>query len=230
MSANIERLESLPPEVDSAASLLQQLAVLGVQPGGVCEDSRQLRPGDLFVAWPGAQADGRRYITDAIARGACAVLWERGGDFVWNDAWRVPQLPVSGLRMLCGPLAHAVLGQPTERLSLIAVTGTNGKTTITQWLSRTHPQSCAVIGTLGSGFPGQLHDAGLTTPTATALGRQLRDFADAGAQACALEASSIGIAEGRLESGIGITTSISATGISRATLSARYSPMRRRVS
>ena len=199
MSANIERLESLPPEAGSAASLLQQLAALGVQPGGVCEDSRQLRPGDLFVAWPGAQADGRRYIADAIARGACAVLWERGGDFVWNDAWRVPQLPVSGLRMLCGPLAHAVLGQPTERLSLIAVTGTNGKTTITQWLSRTHPQSCAVIGTLGSGFPGQLHDAGLTTPTATALGRALRDFADAGAQACALEASSIGIAEGRLD-------------------------------
>ena len=114
-------------------------------------DTRTLQPGDLFVAWPGAQADGRRYIADAIARGACAVLWERGGDFVWNDAWRVPQLSVSGLRLLCGPLAHAVLGQPTERLSLIAVTGTNGKTTITQWLSRTHPQSCAVIGTLGSG-------------------------------------------------------------------------------
>ena len=180
-------------------AVLQGLATLGVIPDGVCDDSRLVRPGDLFLAYPGEKSDGRRFIADALARGACAVLWAPDGGFVWDASWQAPNLPVDGLRALSGPLANAVFGQPGEHLSLIAVTGTNGKTTITQWLAQTHPQSCAVIGTLGSGFSGQLADAGLTTPTATALVRHLREFADAGARACALEASSIGINEGRLD-------------------------------
>ena len=102
---------------------------MGVQPGGVADDSRQVRPGDLFVAYPGDLADGRRYIADAIARGACAVLWEAGGDFVWNPDWKIANLSATRLRALAGPLAHALFGRPSERLSLIAITGTNGKTT-----------------------------------------------------------------------------------------------------
>jgi UDP-N-acetylmuramyl-tripeptide synthetase len=183
----------------SAAMLIEQLAALGVQPTGVADDSRQLQPGELFVAYPGDLSDGRRHIGEAIARGACAVLWEAGGDFVWNDDWAVANLPAAGLRQLCGPLAHALFGQPSERLSLIAVTGTNGKTTISQWLARTHPRCCAIIGTLGAGFPEALQDTGLTTPEATTLTRYLARFAAAGAQACALEASSVGIEEGRLD-------------------------------
>ena len=70
-----------------AVVLLRQLDALGVQPSGVTEDSRHVRRGDLFVAYPGAQTDGRRYIADAIARGASAVLWEADGDFVWNAEW-----------------------------------------------------------------------------------------------------------------------------------------------
>ena len=181
------------------AELLQSLAALGVQPGGVADDSRQVRPGDLFVAYPGDLADGRAYIADAIARGACAVLWQPGGGFVWDAAWPVPNLAGDNLRALCGPLAHSVCGWPCERLSLIAITGTNGKTTISQWLGQVHPQRCAIIGTLGAGFAGQLAPTGFTTPEATTLTRYLTRFADEGAQACALEASSIGIEEGRLD-------------------------------
>ena len=187
----------------TAAATLAQLAALGVQPSGVCDDSRQLTAGDLFLAYPGDLADGRRYIAEAIASGAAAVLWEAGRstavDFAWSSDWQIANFPVHNLRPLRGPLAHAVHGRPSERLSLVAVTGTNGKTTVTQWLAACHPRCCAVIGTLGAGLPGQMVDTGFTTPEATTLMRYLARFADDEAQACALEASSIGIAEGRLD-------------------------------
>ena len=182
-----------------ARDVLRRLGAMGVQATGVSDDSRKVRRGDLFMAYPGGLADGRRFIDDAVARGAAAVLWEQRTDFHWNPAWTVANLPGEGLRQLCGPLAHAVYQQPSERMSVIAITGTNGKTTISQWLGRAHPRSCAVIGTLGAGFVDALDDTGLTTPEATTLARYLADFASAGAQACALEASSIGIEEGRID-------------------------------
>jgi len=183
----------------TAIDILEKLAELGVQPSGVADDSRQVRRGDVFVAYPGDPAKSRRYIADAIARGATAVLWEERADFSWDPEWRVTNLAQSGLRQLCGPLAHRVFAQPSERLSLIAITGTNGKTTISQWLGRTHPRRCAIVGTLGAGFAEQLMETGFTTPEAATLARYLAEFAAAEAQACALEASSIGIEESRLE-------------------------------
>lgn len=178
--------------------LLDRLGELGVQPTGVADDSRQVVPGDLFLAYPGDLADGRKYIADALARGAVAVLWQPGGDFSWNPAWTAANLAVEALRQLAGPLAHAVYGHPSESLSLIAITGTNGKTTISQCLARAYPKPCAVIGTLGAGFPGSLVDTGFTTPEATTLMRYLAVFRAQNAAACALEASSIGIEEGRM--------------------------------
>ncbi len=178
--------------------LLDRLAALGVQPTGAADDSRQVQPGDLFIAYPGDLADGRRYIGDAIARGAVAVLWQAGGDFAWDAAWPVPNLAGENLRSLAGPIAHELFGRPSEALSLVAVTGTNGKTTVSQWIARAHPQPCAIVGTLGAGFPGELADTGFTTPEATTLMGWLADFRRRGARACALEASSIGIEEGRM--------------------------------
>ena len=189
------------PELErehAARELLARLAALGVEPTGVADDSRQVRPGDLYLAYPGDLADGRRYIGDAIARGAQAVFWQPSGDFAWNPAWTVTSLAVAALRPLAGPLAHAVHGHPSEGLSLIAITGTNGKTTVSQCLARAYPKPCAVIGTLGAGFPDQLQATGFTTPEATTLMRCLADFRQARAAACALEASSIGIEEGRM--------------------------------
>ncbi|MGE5490516.1 MAG: UDP-N-acetylmuramoyl-L-alanyl-D-glutamate--2,6-diaminopimelate ligase [Actinomycetota bacterium] len=184
--------------MSTVRQILDRFAALGVQPTGVADDSRQVRPGDLFVAYPGDLADGRRYIADAVAKGACAVLWQPGNDFAWDSAWRVPQVAADGLRPLAGPLAHEVCGFPTEHLSLVAVTGTNGKTTISQWVGRAHPKKCAIVGTLGAGFPGEMTDTGFTTPEATTLMRWLQEFRSQGAEACALEASSIGIEEGRM--------------------------------
>lgn len=190
---------STPALLHAPLVVLQQLAALGVQPGGVADDSRQVRRGDLFLAYPGDLTDGRRHIADAIARGAAAVLWEESAGFAWNPEWRIANLPASDLRALCGPLAHAVCGRPSERLSLVGITGTNGKTTVSQWLAGTHPRRCAVIGTLGAGLPGQLADTGFTTPEATTLARYLSEFVADEVQACALEVSSIGIEEGRLD-------------------------------
>ena len=136
--------------------LLRELAAQGVQASGVADDSRHVRPGDLFIAFPGDFADGRQYIGDAIARGAAAVIWQTGDGFTWRPDWRLPNFAAPAARPLCGPLAHAVLGYPSERLSLIALTGTNGKTSISQWLARLHPRRCAAIGTLGAGVPGRL--------------------------------------------------------------------------
>ncbi len=171
---------------------------LGVEPTGATDDSRQVRPGDLFIAYPGDLADGRRYIADALARGAIAVLWQPGGDFVWNAQWTVPNRPVDALRPLAGPLAHAIYGHPSEGLSLIAITGTNGKTTVSQCIAQAYAKPCAIIGTLGAGFPGELVETGFTTPEATTLMRYLAEFRTRHAAACALEASSIGIEEGRM--------------------------------
>ena len=179
--------------------ILKQLAALGVTPSGVADDSRRVRRGDVFLALPGDFADGRDYIPDAIARGASAVIWESGDGFVWQSTWGVPNVAAANLRALCGPLAHAVFGYPGERLSLIAITGTNGKTSISQWLAHVHPRRCAVIGTLGAGFAGAMKETGMTTPEAAILARYLADFVEGGAQACALEASSIGIEEDRLD-------------------------------
>ncbi len=184
--------------MSDVARLLAQLVDIGVTPTGVADDSRQVRPGDVFLAYPGDLADGRRYISDAIARGAVAVIWQPGGDFTWDAAQTIPQLAAANLRPLAGPLAHAVFGEPTEQLSLVAVTGTNGKTTVSQWIARAHPLRCAIIGTLGAGFPGFLVETGFTTPEATTLMRALAGFVVEGGQACALEASSIGIEEGRM--------------------------------
>ena len=180
------------------SAILEQLATLGVRPTGVADDSRQVRPGDVFLAYPGDLADGRRYIDDALHRGAIAVLWQPGGDFAWNAALTVANLPLAGLRALAGPLAHQVHGFPSEQLSLIAITGTNGKTTISQCLGRSYPKACAMIGTLGAGFADALVETGFTTPEATTLMRYLAEFRQQRAAACALEASSIGIEEGRM--------------------------------
>ena len=184
--------------MNRVSEILARLAAIGIVPTGVADDSRQVRPGDLFLAYPGDLADGRTFIGDALARGAVAILWQVGDDFAWNPAWTAANLQVDQLRALAGPLAHLVCGEPTAALSLIAITGTNGKTTVSQFVARAYPRRCPVIGTLGAGFPDDLQETGFTTPEATTLMRLLAGFRQAGAEACALEASSIGIEEGRM--------------------------------
>ena len=184
----------------AAAGLLARLREQGVTVRGVSADSRLLGEGDLFIAYPGERADGRAYIGQAIAEGAAAVVWEREG-FAWDPAWQVPNLPVEQLRALAGPLAAEIYGHPSERMWTIGVTGTNGKTSTSQWIAQgleARATKTAVVGTLGLGFPGALEPNLNTTPDAVVLQQALRRLADGGAQAVAMEVSSIGLDQGRV--------------------------------
>ncbi len=185
---------------ERAIALLEQLSALGANPGGISADSRAVVQGDLFLAYPGFSSDGRRFIADAAARGASAVLWEaEDGD--WPDGLDLPNLPVPGLRDQAGYLADRIHGEPSRRLWVAGVTGTNGKTTVSQWLARSLHElgdRCGVIGTLGCGFPGALESGLHTTPDAADVHRQLARFARQHATGAALEVSSIGLDQGRV--------------------------------
>ena len=163
-------------------------------------DSRKVRPGDVFLALPGAAVDGRGFIDVAVRQGAAAVIVEANG---WKrKSAAVPMLPVPHLRSLLGSLASNFYGQPSTSLLSIGVTGTNGKTSCSQWIAQLLTRAgrrCAVIGTIGIGFPDeQFTDSPLTTPDPVSLQREVRRLLDAGAQALAMEVSSIGLDQGRV--------------------------------
>ena len=175
--------------------------------GTLQTDSRQIRPGDGFIAWPGAATDGRAHIGDALSRGAVACLVEHEG----VEAFALQGLPVAalhGLKAATGLIAADWFDQPTQRLDVLAVTGTNGKTSTSWWLAEvlnvlsknelTAQGGCALVGTLGMGTPPALTSTGMTTPDPVRLQRAFQQFADAGRTACAIEASSIGLAEHRM--------------------------------
>ena len=175
--------------------------------GQLSSDSRLLAPGDVFLAYPGDSADGRNYIKAAIQRGAKAVLFDDGGDFEWDDALDLPHRAVAGLKQLAGPIASTWYDAPAAQMLVVAVTGTNGKTSCSQWLGRAlsrQGQPTLVVGTLGTGIyrnglAGNFSETGYTTPDAVLLQRRLAQARSGGARALAIEASSIGIDQGRME-------------------------------
>ncbi len=163
-------------------------------------DSRAVRPGDTFVAYPGESRDGRDFIAQAVQNGAGSVLWDADG-YVWNRRWRIPNLGVAHLRSNAGVIASEIYGKPSARLWTIGVTGTNGKTSCSQWIARAlnrMRRKCAVVGTLGSGFPGHLDELVNTTPDAVTLHARMKKFVRAGAKAVSMEVSSIGLDQDRV--------------------------------
>jgi len=178
----------------------QQLAAQGAMIERLSSDSRRCAPGVAFLAYPGEKADVRAHIGDAVGRGASAVLWEEQG-FSWNDGWRVPNLPMAELKQQAGTLADAFYGRPSEALWVCGVTGTNGKTSCSQWIAAALSQygtKAGVIGTLGSGFPGALEPLPNTTPDALELHSTLKKMLSSGARAAAMEVSSHGLVQGRV--------------------------------
>ncbi|MCU6619074.1 bifunctional UDP-N-acetylmuramoyl-L-alanyl-D-glutamate--2,6-diaminopimelate ligase MurE/UDP-N-acetylmuramoyl-tripeptide--D-alanyl-D-alanine ligase MurF [Achromobacter mucicolens] len=167
-------------------------------------DSRDIEPGDVFVACPGLSSDGRRYIDKALALGASAVLFEAPAtDAVQAASAGTPMLAVTGLRSLLGELGDTWYGRPSAALAVVAVTGTNGKTSSVQWIAHAlsrNEKACGTIGTLGAVLPdGQTLGGSLTTPDVLTVHRTLAAMRDAGAKAVAMEASSIGIEQGRMD-------------------------------
>jgi UDP-N-acetylmuramoyl-L-alanyl-D-glutamate--2,6-diaminopimelate ligase len=167
-------------------------------------DSRKAGAGDGFIAWPGAATDGRKFVPAALQQGAKACLVERAG----SEAYAFDSDAVAafeGLKAATGPIGALFYGEPSHQLDVLAVTGTNGKTSTVWWLAqalsnmRPQPVPCGLVGTLGIGRPPHVEATGLTTPDPVLLQRHFRRFVQEGAKACAIEASSIGIEERRLD-------------------------------
>ena len=178
---------------------------------GVCAlnlDSRHVKAGDAFIAWPGHAVDGRAFVPQALRAGANACLVEAQG----AEAFEMPAddsvATLAGLKAATGLLASRFMGEPSLALDVVACTGTNGKTSMAWWMAQALSslgRRCGVVGTLGVGEPpnaGQpdavLVPTGLTTPDPVTLHAAFRRFVDSGFKACAIEASSIGLAEHRL--------------------------------
>jgi len=169
---------------------------------GLSLDSRTVKARDVFFAYPGVMADGRQYIQAAIDKGAVAVIVESGESqsFDWSDL-KVPVLMVDDLRRAVGDIAASFWGEPSELLTVVAVTGTNGKTSVTQMIAESIDSlgnKGAVIGTLGNGVLGQLKETKNTTPDALQIQQLLAGFVRENIGVVAMEASSHGLEQGRL--------------------------------
>jgi len=168
---------------------------------GLTADSRQVRPGNVFLAMPGATHDGRAHIPAAIAAGAAAVVWE-SEDYTWPAELAVANFPVNGLRAKAPAIAAAWWQDPSQSLWMTGITGTNGKTSCCHWLAEAFgrlKRKTAVVGTLGNGFPGELQGASHTTPDAVTLQGLLAGYRAAGAAGVVMEVSSHALDQGRVE-------------------------------
>ncbi len=183
-----------------SAGLAGRLDGLGVPLADLTADSRAVKRGSVFAAYPGTVLDGRAFIPEAIARGAAAVLWERAG-FAWDARWDVPHLGIDNLRARISGIAGHVYGDPSASLWIAGVTGTNGKTSVSQWIAAACDglgRRAAVVGTLGNGLVGERTEARNTTPDAIVLQRLLAEYLRRGARAVAMEVSSHGLDQERV--------------------------------
>lgn len=182
-------LNQLLPQANSAV-LIRELTL----------DSRKVRPGDLFLAVPGLAQDGRSHIADAIARGAAAVAFEADGASVVS-AKGAELVPMRNLVGQLSAIAGRFYGEPSRAVRLVGVTGTNGKTSVSQLLAQALDllgERCGIVGTLGTGFYEALQSGRHTTPDPVAVQATLADLKQAGARAVAMEVSSHGLDQGRV--------------------------------
>ena len=203
----------MPRTLNNAAEAVQWLRQrLAGGIGALHIDSRLIAPGDGFIAWLGAATDGRAHVASATARGATACLVEQAGieafDFSALPGAHIAALP--NLKAATGDIAAQWFDQPSHALDVVAFTGTNGKTSSACWLAGALQSDtlskdellahapCGLVGTLGMGLLSSLENTGMTTPDPVRLQRAFRQMVDAGVRTCAIEASSIGLAEHRL--------------------------------
>ncbi len=167
----------------------------------LCLDSRKASSGSLFFAVPGTRQDGRNHIGQAMQAGASAVLYEtEGWTFDNVDEGRI--FGVSNLRRHIGPVADIFYDEPSSKMHVVGITGTNGKSTCAMLTAQSLKRlgsSCGVMGTLGNGFPENLRQGSLTTPDPISLQRDLALFVQQDAQYLCLEVSSHSLDQARNE-------------------------------
>lgn len=170
--------------------------------GQLSVDSKMVKAGDGFIAWPGAAVDGRQFVEDLLKLNvaACLVEMENVQAWPWVNDMRVAVY--TGLKKDIASIAALYYGQPSQQMDVLAVTGTNGKTSTSWWLAQALSavgHRCGVVGTMGIGTLDQLQPSSLTTPDPVRLHAALRHMVDHSVKACAIEASSIGIEEHRFD-------------------------------
>ena len=173
---------------------------------GMTLDSRTAKAGCLFVAIKGHQTDGRQYIPQALQNGASAVIFEADSEAQHLQVRYEQQVPLIAFYRLSEHLSHLAdvfYGQPSKRLTLVGVTGTNGKTTTAQLLAQWTQilgHTSAVMGTIGNGLFGRVKEATNTTGSAVEIQASLAEFVAQGADFAAIEVSSHGLVQHRVES------------------------------
>lgn len=174
---------------------------------GLSLDSRSLRQGDVFVALRGEHFDARDFLPSAVTAGACAALVEEA---VLTSPARLPVMVVPELRQRLGEIASRYYRNPSQSMHVAAVTGTNGKTTVSQLfgqLIRRAGYNCGVIGTLGASLEGEPSASTHTTPDPIALQATLADWAGQAVPFVAMEASSHALDQGRIN-GVDLDTAV----------------------
>ena len=185
LAALLDGYVAVPPALDRAVA-------------AVCDDSREVVPGAVFFARRGRRVDGRRFVEEAIAAGAAAAVVEGGPAPARLEGGAVV-VEAADLAGALGYAASRFYGDPSRELFVAAVTGTNGKTSVTHFTARACGDRCALMGTLGVGRPGMLDAVRLTTPGAVEIHRRLADLRNAGFDMLAMEASSQALDQRRLE-------------------------------
>ncbi len=170
-------------------------------------DSRHVKPGDLFIAYQGLNVNGSDYVNDAIAAGAVAVIWEPVSNIVplqfakyLQPGSGVSVFALKNLKAHVGEIASRFYGQPSRKMFIFGVTGTNGKTSCCHFLSQAlnNESPCGLIGTLGYGLYGDLKETNMTTPDPVSLQRHFKELQIAGAKNVAMEVSSHALDQDRV--------------------------------
>lgn len=201
------------PTGHALAALAEQVAAVPAGPAnladlgdvvvtGVTLRSQDTRPGDLFAALPGAASHGARYATEAVSRGAVAVLTDGAGSALLGPDIGVPVLIHPDPRSVLGGLAATVYGHPSNRLRVIGITGTSGKTTTTYLVEaglRAAGRVAGLIGTVGVRIDGRDQPSALTTPEAPDLQALLAVMAEQGVDTVVMEVSSHALTLGRVD-------------------------------
>ena len=201
---------SLKNSLISDEIIAQHVSVLGLllaSQGNLVIDSRKINHGDIFCAYKGTTNDGREYIHSTIENGASAILYEP--PYI-DSKIKIENYPVPNLMQLVGIFAAHKYDYPSRSMRNFAVTGTNGKTSITHWLNQAYSflgHQAAIIGTTGAGIYPNLNDYASTTPDPITLQQLLVKFKDANVNILAMEVSSHALHQGRVN-GVNFDTAI----------------------
>jgi len=164
------------------------------------QNSINIKKGSIFLAYPGENKDGRNYIDEAIKKGAGAIIYDPFG-FKWDAKWKLPNLPVKNLKGSISNIASEFNNNPSRKINLIGVTGTNGKTSSVYWITqclKNLERKATMISTIGYGLFDNLQPTTNTTPDAVTIQNILNNFVINKVQDACIEVSSHGIKQGRV--------------------------------